>query len=130
MLSEPSFSDRAITDEFYETLFDRFYLSFPSSIQVLLKKCTYGIVADRSGTRTLFLIAADVETATDLKQHVETVVDRIADVMPGIAKTAICFLPPDRANNPQPKGNCNTPPSKFMMGQVFPVPSKTDICEA
>lgn len=129
MLSESSFSDRAITDEFYAALFDRFYNSFPSSIQVLLNRCTYGIVPDRSGVRTLFLIAANPKIATDLKDRIEIVVDRVAEVMPGIGKAAICFLPADKAANPQSQVNGNAPPSKFMTGQVFPVPQKSEASE-
>ena len=129
MLSESSFSDRIITDELYAALFDRFDRSCPQSIQVLLDRCTYGIVPDRSGVRTLFLIAANVQTATELKERIETVVDRIAQIMPGIGKVAICFLPADKATTPQPRGNCNTPPSKFMAGQVFPVPQKSEISQ-
>ncbi|MBE9040636.1 hypothetical protein IQ235_07560 [Oscillatoriales cyanobacterium LEGE 11467] len=129
MLSESSFSDRAITEEFYTALFDRFYNSFLPSIQVLLNQCTYGVAPDRSGVRTLFLIAANPQIATDLKDRIEILVDRIAEVMPGIGKAAICFLPADKAANAQSHGNCNVPPSKFMMGQVFRVSQQSEASE-
>jgi hypothetical protein len=122
MLSESSFSDRAIVEEFYASLFDRFCESFETSVRAIFQECTFGIVPDRSGVKTLFIVAANQSLAVKLKKHTETIADRIADLMPGIGRAALCFLPADGEANTQ-NSNCNTTLSRFMMGHVFPIPT-------
>jgi hypothetical protein len=125
MLSESSFSDRAIVDEFYATLFNHFYDAFDPSIQVSLDMCTFGIVPSQTGVRTLFIVAANQHIATRLRDRVETILERVVDLMPGIERTAICFLPPDLEFDADWEATGSLPPSKFLMGQVFQNPPST-----
>lgn len=122
MLSESSFSDRAIVEEFYASLFDRFCESFETSVREIFRECTFGIVPDKSGVKTLFIVAANQSLAVKLKRHTETIADRVADLMPGIGRAALCFLPPDREANAQ-NSSCNAKLSRFMMGHMFPIPA-------
>jgi hypothetical protein len=122
MLSESSFSDRAIVDEFYATLFNHFYEMFEPSLQVDLDMCTFGIVPSQTGVRTLFIVAANQHIAARLRNHVDTIIDRVVDLMPGVERTAICFLPPDIELDAEWDLTGNLPPSKFLMGQVFQNP--------
>lgn len=125
MLSESSFSDRAIVEEFYASLFDRFCESFEASVREIFQECTFGIIPDKSGVRTLFIVAANQSLAAKLKKHTETIADRVADLMPGIGRAALCFLPPDREVNTQ-HSNCNAKLSRFMMGHIFPIPKRNN----
>jgi hypothetical protein len=122
MLSESSFSDRAIVEEFYASLFDRFCESCEPSVREIFRECTFGIVPDRTGVKTLFIVAANQSLAAQLKNHTETIADRIANLMPGIGRAALCFLPPDREANAQ-NSHCKTQLSQFMMGYIFPIPT-------
>ena len=122
MLSESSFSDRAIVDEFYATLFNHFYDAFDPSIQVSLDMCTFGIVPSQAGVRTLFIVAANQHIATRLRNQVDVILERVVDLMPGVERTAICFLPADVDFDCDWEENGGLPPSKFLMGQVFQNP--------
>lgn len=122
MLSESSFSDRAIVEEFYASLFDCFCQSFELSIRNILQECTFGIVPDPCGVKTLFIVAANQCLAVQLKRHSETIGKRVADLMPGIGRAAICFLPPEHEANTE-TCHSNTQLSKFMMGHIFRIPT-------
>lgn len=122
MLSESSFSDRAIVEEFYASLFDRFCESFEPSIRKIFQECTFGIVPDQSGVKTLFIVAANQCLAVQLKKHTEVIAPRVADLMPGIGRAALCFLPPAQEANAH-NSNCNTKLSRFMMGHIFSIPA-------
>lgn len=122
MLSESSFSDRAIVEEFYASLFDCFCESFELSLRKILQDCTFGIVPDPCGVKTLFIVAANQSLAVQLKRHTEIIGVRVADLMPGIGRAAICFLPPEGEAHTQ-TSHCNTHLSKFMMGHIFRIPT-------
>ncbi|MGB3239260.1 MAG: hypothetical protein WBB29_13255 [Geitlerinemataceae cyanobacterium] len=122
MLSESSFSDRAIVEEFYASLFDRFCESFESSVREIFQECTFGIVPDRSGVKTLFIVGTNQSVAVQLKKHTEAIAHRVADLMPGIGRAALCFLPPDGEEIAQ-NSHCNAKLSRFMMGHIFPIPT-------
>ncbi|RMG12770.1 MAG: hypothetical protein D6728_05915 [Cyanobacteria bacterium J055] len=125
MLSESSFSDRALAEEFYASLFDCFCESCEPSVREIFRECTFGMMPDRVGVKTLFIIAPNQFLTQQLKNHTHSIADRVAALMPGIGRVALCFLPPDRDANPQT--SCNPKVSQFMMGHIFPIPAPDEL---
>lgn len=120
MLSESSFSDRALAEEFYASLFDRFCEACEPTVREILRECTFGMMPDRMGVKTLFIVAPNQFLTQQLKNHTHSIADLVADLMPGIGRVALCFLPPDRDAD---ANSCNPKVSQFMMGHIFPVPT-------
>jgi hypothetical protein len=123
MLPEAGFEDQFLAESLYHALFDRFYEACDESIQALLEDCTFGIAPDRAGVKTFFILASDLSLAKALSQHVDTILARVGDLMPGVAKTAICCVPSDADDE-----NCYEQfPPKFMMGRVFDNPEPSEL---
>lgn len=124
MLSESSFSDRALAEDFYTTLFDRFCESCEPTVRETLHECTFGLMPDRVGVKTLFIVAPNQFLTQQLKNHTDSIANRVADLMPGIGRVALCFLPPSRDANVDP---CNPKLSQFIMGHIFPIPTASEL---
>ncbi len=123
MLSEAGFEDQFLAESLYRALFERFYEACDESIQVLLEDCTFGIAPDRAGVKTFFIVASDLSLAKAVSKHVEAILASVGDLMPGVAKTAICCVPSDADDE-----NCSQQfPPKFMMGRVFDNPEPSEL---
>lgn len=113
MFSQDNFTDRALQESFYQALILHFCNGLNPSTQNLLQICHFGFAPDRSGERTFFIVATDTEIAEQLVEDTDKILERVADLMPGIAKVAICFQPPN--------SSVTDFDAQYMLGKVFSV---------
>ena len=120
MLSQSSFDDQALAESFYGELFNRFYNSCNSSLQVLLYRCSFGIAPNQNGITTFFIVAPTLDVAEQLIQSIDSIIKPVVRLMPGVEQTAICFIPPEsQVENPADKKDLRQPPYNFMIGKFF-----------
>lgn len=125
MLSQPIFDDRSLSQSFYQTLIRRFPNSLHQSIQDLLTECRLGMAPSPTGIKTFFIIAPSVLICDRLLHQIDTIIDRVADLMGGVGQVAICIHPPqDISDQPTTEVNCDRSPHthpQYMMCKIFPV---------
>lgn len=125
MISKPSFDDRTLAESFYRALVNRFCNSFNNSIQELLDPCSFGIAPSPAGTKTFFIIAPSLEVAEQLSQSIDSIVNRVAELMVGVEQTAICLVPPEsQVDNPACTNKLTLEFPKFILGKIFPHTSR------
>jgi hypothetical protein len=95
MLSQPIFGDRSLTQAFYQAVIDRFYDGFNLSTQALLRECTLGFAPCPAGVKTFFIVAPTLEAAEQLIDKMESILERVAELMAGVGQVALCVIPPD-----------------------------------
>lgn len=116
MRSEPSshsFYDRALTQTLHGTLLRYFCDAFDGITGQYLADCQFGFAPSPLGEPTFFIVAATHDDIECLSRDVDGLLDKAADIMPGIRKLALCCQPA----NPQPMSNPGV-----LCGRVFSVP--------
>jgi hypothetical protein len=113
MFSQHNFTDHSLQESFYQALILHFCNGLDLSTQNLLQICHFGFSPDSAGNRTFFIVATEQEVAEQLVEDTDKMLERVADLMPGIAKVAICFQPPN--------SNVKDFDSQYMLGKVFSV---------
>lgn len=127
MLSKRSFEDRTLAESFYRALFNHFCDAFNVATQALLSDCNFGFAPSQAGQKTFFIVAPSLEVAEQLTQRIDSILNRVAELMVGVDRTAICFAP--RAEHEDTPGETKEPqqfPPKFMLGKIFPITSETE----
>ena len=125
MLSRPSFDDRTLAESFYQALLDRFCDSFDGSTRTLLDNCTFGIAPSQTGVKTFFILAPSLDVAKQLAESIGSIITQVTNLMPGVAQTAICVVPPEtQAQGSTASEDLGQFPPKFMMGKIFSHPSE------
>ncbi len=94
MLSQPIFGDRSLTQAFYQAVIDRFYDGFSLSTQALLRECTLGFAPCPDGVKTFFIIAPSLDAAEQLMEKMDSILERVAELMAGVGQVALCIVPP------------------------------------
>lgn len=97
MLSQPIFGDRSLTQAFYQAVMDRFDDPLSLSTQALLRQCTLGFAPSPEGVKTFFVIAPNLEAAEQLINKMESILERVAELMAGVGQVALCVKPADSA---------------------------------
>ncbi|WP_377475317.1 MAG: hypothetical protein P2A85_20955 [Microcoleus anatoxicus] len=97
MLSQPIFGDRSLTQAFYQAVIDRFDDPLSLSTQALLRECTLGFAPSPEGVKTFLIIAPTLEAAEQLINKMESILDRVAELMAGVGQVALCVKPADSA---------------------------------
>ncbi|USR91101.1 hypothetical protein NEA10_20115 [Phormidium yuhuli AB48] len=116
MRSEPSsysFNDRALTQTLHGTLLRYFCNAFDGTIAQQLADCQFGFAPSPVGEPTFFIVAPSREEIERLSSEVDRLVHKVADLMPGMRKLALCCQPPSSRPVPNPGVLC---------GRVFSVP--------
>lgn len=125
MRSTPSFDDRTLAESFYQALLHRFCDSFDGSTRSLLDNCTFGIAPSQTGVKTFFILAPSLDVAKQLAESIGSIIIQVTKLMPGVAQTAICVVPPEtQAEDTADPQNLGQFPPKFMMGKIFAHPSE------
>ncbi|MEG3928432.1 MULTISPECIES: hypothetical protein [unclassified Microcoleus] len=93
MLSQPIFGDRSLTHVFYQAVIARFYDGFSLSTQALLRECTLGFAPCPDGVKTFFIIAPSLDAAEQLIDKMDSILERVAELMAGVGQVALCILP-------------------------------------
>jgi hypothetical protein len=121
MLSQSSFDDQALAESFYGELFNRFYNSCNSSLQLLLYGCSFGIAPNQNGLTTFFIVAPTLDIAEQLIQSIDSIIKPVVRLMPGVEQTAICFVPDEsQVDNSADRKNSKQHTYNFMIGKFFP----------
>lgn len=121
MISKPSFNDRTLPESFYRALVNRFCESFSSSIEELLDECNFGIAPNPAGVKTFFIMAPSLDVAEQLIENIDSILNRVSELLVGVEQTAICLVPPEsQIDNPGGRKEVNLHPPKFMLGKIFP----------
>lgn len=126
MLSQPNFSDKSLIKSFYNALFNCFCNSLEINNQELVNQCYLGIVSSPNQIKTFCIVAPNINIAEKLADQVDIILQKVANLMPGIEQTAICFVPPQQQNiiSNSTLETINTLHHqkffpKFMMGKIF-----------
>jgi len=93
MLSQPIFGDRSLTQVFYQAVIARFYNGFSLSTQALLRECNLGFAPCPDGVKTFFIIAPSLDAAEQLIDKMDSILERVAELMAGVGQVALCILP-------------------------------------
>lgn len=93
MLFQPISGDRSLTQAFYQAVIDRFDNGFSLSTQALLRECTLGFSPSPDGLKTFFMIAPTLETAEQLIIKMDSILERVAELMAGVGQVALCVRP-------------------------------------
>ena len=93
MLSQPIFGDRSLTQVFYQAVIARFYDGFSLSTQALLRECSLGFAPCPDGVKTFFIIAPSLDAAEQLIDKMDSILERVAELMAGVGQVALCILP-------------------------------------
>jgi hypothetical protein len=93
MLSQPIFGDRSLTQVFYQAVIGRFYNGFSLSTQALLRESTLGFAPCPDGVKTFFIIAPSLDAAEQLIDKMDSILERVAELMAGVGQVALCILP-------------------------------------
>jgi len=94
MLSQPVFGDRSLTHAFYQAVIARFAEPLSLSTQALLEECTLGFAPSPDGVKTFFIIAPTLEAAEQLMGKIESILERVTELMAGVGQVALCIVPP------------------------------------
>ncbi len=93
MLFQPISGDRSLTQAFYQAVIDRFDSPFSLSTQALLRECTLGFAPSPEGVKTFFIITPTLEAADQLIDKMESILERVAELMAGVGQVALCVIP-------------------------------------
>lgn len=93
MLSQPISGDRSLTQAFYQAVIDRFDRGFSLSTQALLRECTLGFAPSPDGVKTFFIIVPMLEAAEQLIDKMDSILERVAELMAGVGQVALCVMP-------------------------------------
>ncbi|MEG4499314.1 hypothetical protein QUB05_20010 [Microcoleus sp. F10-C6] len=93
MLPQPIFGDRSLTQAFYQAVIDRFYDGFSLSTQALLGECTLGFAPCPDGVKTFFIIAPSLDAAEQLIEKIDSILERVGELMAGVGQVALCIVP-------------------------------------
>ncbi|MEG5046948.1 hypothetical protein [Microcoleus sp. B4-C1] len=93
MLPQPIFGDRSLTIAFYQAVIARFYDGFSLSTQALLRECTLGFAPCPDGVKTFFIIAPSLDAAEQLMEKMDSILERVAELMAGVGQVALCIVP-------------------------------------
>ena len=93
MLFQPISGDRSLTQAFYQAVIDRFDNPFSLSTQALLRECTLGFAPSPDGVKTFLIIAPTLEAAEQLIDKIESILERVAELMAGVGQVALCVMP-------------------------------------
>ena len=93
MLPQPIFGDRSLTQIFYQAVIARFYNGFSLSTQALLRECTLGFAPCPDGVKTFFIIAPSLDAAEQLIDKMDSILERVAELMAGVGQVALCIVP-------------------------------------
>lgn len=116
MRSEPSshsFHDRALTQTLHETLLRYFCEAFDGITGQYLADCQFGFAPSPLGEPTFFIVAATHDDIDRLSRDIDGLLNKAADIMPGIRKLALCC---------QPAGPQAIPNPGLLCGRVFSIP--------
>ncbi|OAB58910.1 hypothetical protein AY600_03650 [Phormidium willei BDU 130791] len=116
MRSEPSsysFHDRALTQTLHGTLLRYFCDAFDGITGQYLADCQFGFAPSPLGEPTFFIVAATHDDIECLSRDIDRLINKVADLMPGMRKLALCCQP----ETPRPRSNPG-----FLCGRVFSVP--------
>ncbi|MEG3847702.1 hypothetical protein QT971_09795 [Microcoleus sp. herbarium19] len=94
MLSQPVFGDRSLTHAFYQAVIARFDEPLSLSAQALLRECTLGFAPCPAGVKTFFIIAPSLDAAEQLIAKIDSILERVAELMAGVGQVALCIVPP------------------------------------
>jgi hypothetical protein len=94
MLPQPIFGDRSLTQAFYQAVIDRFYDGFNFSTQALLRECTLGFAPCPEGVKTFFIIAPTLVAAEQIIAEIDSILQRVAELMAGVGQVGLCVIPP------------------------------------
>ncbi|MEG4345968.1 hypothetical protein QUB70_22205 [Microcoleus sp. A003_D6] len=95
MLSQPVFGDRSLTIAFYQAVIDRFDYPLSLSTQALLRECTLGFAPCPDGVKTFFIIAPSLDAAEQLSEKIDSILERVTELMAGVGQVALCIVPAD-----------------------------------
>ncbi|MFM9264730.1 hypothetical protein [Tychonema sp. BBK16] len=93
MLFQPISGDRSLTKAFYQAVIDRFDNGFSLSTQALLRECTLGFAPSPEGVKTFLIIAPTLEAAEQLMDKIDSILERVAELMAGVGQVALCVMP-------------------------------------
>ncbi len=93
MLFQPISGDRSLTQAFYQAVIDRFDRGFSLSTQALLRECTLGFAPSPEGVKTFLIIAPTLEAAEQLIDKIDSILERVAELMAGVGQVALCVMP-------------------------------------
>ncbi|MGB3266864.1 MAG: hypothetical protein WBA89_23235 [Microcoleus sp.] len=93
MLSQPVFGDRSLTQAFDRAVIARFDEPLSLSTQALLEECTLGFAACPEGVKTFFIIAPSLDVADELIERIDSILERVAELMAGVRQVGLCILP-------------------------------------
>ncbi len=119
MFSHSQLDDRFLTQSFYKNVFQRFCQGCDRSVQVHLKKCTFGIAPNQDNINTFFIVAPEAKIAEALAQEIDNLLQQTTKIMAGIEQIAICFIPVNAAEDSLTEPESNLSNSEFMIGQFF-----------
>ncbi|MEG4234412.1 hypothetical protein QUA40_20260 [Microcoleus sp. Pol11C3] len=122
MLSQPIFGDRSLTQAFYQAVIDRFYDGFSLSTQALLRECTLGFAPCPDGVKTFFIIAPSLDAAEQLMEKMDSILERVAELMAGVGQVALCIVPPgSEAEQPVDRQNLEKVPPDCLACKFFTI---------
>ncbi|MEG3898843.1 MULTISPECIES: hypothetical protein [unclassified Microcoleus] len=122
MLSQPVFGDRSLTVAFYQAVIARFYDGFSLSSQALLRECTLGFAPCPDGVKTFFIIAPSLDAAEQLIEKMDSILERVAELMAGVGQVALCILPPgSEAEQPVDLQNLEKVPPDCLACKFFTI---------
>ena len=93
MLSQPVFGDRSLTHAFYQAVIARFDEPLSLSTQALLQECTLGFAPCPDGVKTFFIIAPSLDAAEQLIGKIDSILERVGELMAGVGQVALCIVP-------------------------------------
>ncbi|MCW6050039.1 hypothetical protein QUB60_03230 [Microcoleus sp. A2-C5] len=93
MLSQPVFGDRSLTQAFDRAVIARFDEPLSLSTQALLEECTLGFAPCPEGVKTFFIIAPSLDVADELIERIDSILDRVVELMAGVKQVGLCIFP-------------------------------------
>ena len=60
----------------------------------LLRECTLGFAPCPDGVKTFFIIAPSLDAAEQLIAKIDSILERVAELMAGVGQVALCIVPP------------------------------------
>lgn len=131
MLYQPISGDRALSESLYRALINHFYDSLSLPLQSLLSECSLGFAPSPDGVKTFFIIAPSLALAEEVILEIDSLVNRVATLMVGVRRLAICLNPSE--NQGQPPANTKNIgkfPPQHMTCKFFSIPCEPEIADA
>lgn len=122
MLSQPVFGDRSLTQAFDRAVIDRFDEPLSLSTQALLEDCTLGFAACPEGVKTFFIIAPSLDVADELIHRIDSILDRVVELMAGVGQVGLCIFPTDsEAEQPVDLQDLEKVPADCLACKLFTI---------